>query len=128
MDTIDTINLNRYALSEPTHAGLQQKIRDAEEPDNPLLIRQYLDLDLPITETGLTGQRQRLVSQCRLLIETIADECLPPHWRCHCLDHIYLPLFALARLADCSQSIQQVRALNHELRVISHYLQPGLRA
>ncbi|MGB3619823.1 MAG: hypothetical protein WBA20_00580 [Ketobacter sp.] len=72
--------------------------------------------------------REQLVAQFQLLMDTIADECLPPHWRCQCLDHVHIPLLALRRLADCRHSRAQVICFFHELRVTSHYFQSSLRA
>lgn len=120
--------MKRRSLVVSTYGDLSQKIRCAEEPDNPMLIRQYLDMQAHLPKCSLAARRNHFLSQFQLLIETMADECLPPQWRCQCLDHIHVPLLALARLADCQRSKRQVRALTHELRVISHYLQPGLMA
>ena len=71
-------------------------------------------------------QRQILLNQFQLLLDTMADESLPVHWRNQCLNHINKPLLGLQRLADCKQSTQQVNSLFYELRVMSYYLQPGL--
>ena len=124
---MDVEKLRSLSLN-PKHKVLGQKIRHAETPDNPTLIRQFLDLRPHQTQKTAVVHRQHLVSQFYLLMETIADECLPPYWRRQCLDHIHQPLFALQRLAHCSQSKQQVQLLGHELRLISHYLQAGLSA
>ena len=96
------------------------------EPDNPQLITQFLNFKLNVSTPNKAFYREQLLAQFQLLIDTIADELLPAHWRRHCLDNIYRPLHALHRLADGTQSKQQVLALTHELRVISHYLQDGL--
>jgi hypothetical protein len=105
---------------------LSQKIRFAMEPNNPLLINQFLNFKLNVSTPNKVFYREQLLAQFQLLIDTIADELLPAHWRRQCLDNIYRPLHALHRIADGTQSKQQVLALTHELRVISHYFQDGL--
>lgn len=72
---------------------LHQKIRRAAEPDNPKLIHQFLNYRLVATMMDREAYREQLVSQFQLLLETIADECLPAHWRCQCLDNIYRPIY-----------------------------------
>ena len=96
------------------------------EPDNPLLINQFLNFKLDVITPNKVLYREQLLAQFQLLIDTIADELLPAHWRRQCLDNIYRPLQALQRIADSAHNQQQVLTLTHELRVISHYLQAGL--
>lgn len=96
------------------------------EPDNPLLINQFLNFKLDASTPNKMFYREQLLAQFQLLIDTIADELLPSHWRRQCLDNIYRPLHALQRIADSSLHQQQVLTLTHELRIISYYLQSGL--
>lgn len=112
----------------PQYIDLHQKIRNAIEPHNPALIREFLSVPPVQTLKSKFLHREYLSAQFQLLIETMADEYLPPHWRCLCLDNIHKPLLALKRLADCEHSKRQVQLLFHELRVTSHYLQPSLQA
>lgn len=105
---------------------LHQKIRNAIEPDNPGLIKTFL-LPAPLgTISSKVLLREYLTAQFQLLMETIADDYLPTHWRSQCLDHIHIPLLALNRLVDCEHSKEQVLLLFQELRITSHYLQPSL--
>lgn len=105
---------------------LQRKIRKAEEPNNPALIADYLCLEGDCNADSVQQKRKRYLKQYNLLLDTIADECIPSHWRCTCLDHIYHPLLALKRLAKCNISKRQVRSLFYELNVTGQYLQPSL--
>lgn len=106
--------------------SLYQKIRQATEPNNPDLIKQFLDLSLEQVPNSIEDQRNCMLNQYQLLIDTLADEYLPAHWRTQCLDHIYIPLFGLQQLADTNQAQQSVRKLFHELRVTCNYVQAGL--
>ena len=124
---MNSLSLNT-STTFSTYLSLRQKIRNAEEPDNPGLIRQFLDLPPTTNQNTKAVYCAHLLAQFQLLLDTLADECLPPHWRCQCLDHIYIPLFSLQCMAECKQSKRQVLSLIHELRVTSHYLQPGLLA
>ena len=121
------MNAHTTSTEKNAYARLSRVIRFAEQPDNAELIHLYLSFP-SIDGTTITKQREHLHSQFKLLIETVADELLPAHWRCQCLDCIYIPLFALQRLANCQHSTQGVQGLFNELRVISHYFQPGLSA
>lgn len=110
-------------------SDLKNKIRYALEPDNPNILYQYLSA-LPVdfyryNDKSLAHERNHYIEQFHLLLETFSDDCLPSHWRCLCLDCINKPLFSLANLASCEQSLQQVKALHYELRVISHYFETG---
>lgn len=71
---------------------------------------------------------QCLEDQFRILLDTVADECLPVHWRQLCLDSIYKPLSGLWHLADSESGRTKVRQLFTELRIIGKYLEPGLCA
>ena len=108
--------------------ALEHKIRFALEPDNSIILRQYLDF-LP-TEfcDDIASQRRHFIMQCGLLTETIADELLPSHWRRQCLDHFYLPLGALTRLADNHSSKAQILAISYEMQIVTEYIQAGLVA
>jgi hypothetical protein len=118
--------INHHTTLLMSLCTLSQKIRFAMEPDNPVLINQFLNFKLNASTPSKVFYREQLLAQFQLLIDTIADELLPAHWRRQCLDNIYRPLHALQRIADSSHSQQQVLTLTHELRIISHYLQPGL--
>lgn len=105
---------------------LRRKIRNAEEPDNPALIQQWIGMESAPCGSPSEHRRRICISQFNLLLEVIADDCLPVHWRNACLDNINRPLYTLQHLADDYQSEAKVRHLFYELRVISHYFQNAL--
>ncbi len=106
--------------------ALRYKIRHATEPDNPALIRQWLELDSCPSYFQLEDQRAHFEQQFRLLLETIADELLPGNWRRACLDQIHKPLTALAELAFCQPSVQHLNVLYDELRLTCAYVSASL--
>lgn len=108
-------------------ASSDDKIRFALEPNNTKLIAEYI-AEYECVNLTKNDRRQHLEQQFRILLETVADECLPVHWRQLCLDSIYKPLSGLWRIADTENSRTQVRYLFTELRVIGQYLEPGLSA
>lgn len=119
--------LRVYAESTSAdYQRLYRKIRSAEDPDNPALILLFLELSLSLADNTVADKRRCLKVQFQLLLDTLADEHLPSHWRCQCLDNIYRPLRELQRIACCRESKQQVRLLMYELRIISCYFQAGL--
>ncbi|MBV1915517.1 MAG: hypothetical protein KUG72_09025 [Pseudomonadales bacterium] len=113
------------ASAVSVYEELCRKIRNAEAPDSPHLIQQFLS-EQPRLGLNKAVYRTHLESQFQLLLETLSDEYLPAHWRCQCLDYIYVPLKELHRLVNDKQSEQQVLFLARELRVISHYVKDGL--
>lgn len=106
--------------------SLQDKIRFALEPENPGLLSEYLSHHAVRNDMTKTKHQQVLEEQFRLLLDTMADECLPVHWRQQCLDHIYMPLSALWRISDTEKNRTQVRQLFSELRIIGNYFTAGL--
>ena len=118
---------NTHICGHIEHSYLHQKIRSAAEPNNPKIIDDFLSLRAFETMHSTIQRREYLSTQFQLLLETIADECLPPHWRCLCLNRIHYPILALQQMADCVHSKRQVRLLMHELRMTSHFLQAGLQ-
>lgn len=94
------------AVAAWERAGLQ--VRLCVDPDEPLLIERYLDLErvLQRRETGSCDDSRwdqrwdwAWRSAC-LLMETASDAALPMHWRWLCLDHVHRPLHTLSTLAD----------------------------
>lgn len=127
-----TLSVASHAISvtqvrRPNNLG--NKIRWGEEPDNPLLISNWLkekarDQVQPVSVEAL---RTHYESQFKLLLETVMDELIPAHWRCICLDHIHKPLQSLWQISDSSQSEDQLHRLRHELAMQSHYVRYSLR-
>lgn len=100
-------------------------VRNASRPDHPQLIHTYLSCRAADSDS-LLNKRRVLLAQFELLLDTVADVCLPIHWRVQCLDSIHIPLFALRQLVNCNASARQVLALQDELRVTSFYFEPTL--
>jgi hypothetical protein len=101
---------------------LRTKIRYAEEPNNPALITDWLLLDQCNDNDSVTKQRQHHEEHFCLLLETIADELLPGHWRCTCLDNINRPLIALKKLSDSDKCLLELNELFYELYITSNYV------
>lgn len=104
--------------------NLNHVVRWGSSPNHPCLLEEWLELTTPDHQAELMQSRNQLLNQYQVLPEALADECVPLHWRQLCLNNIYRPLLALEQLADCQVSHAQVRALYHELRVISDYAFP----
>lgn len=116
-----------YPVRSSELARIRHKIRRGEEPDNPLLITHWLAEENRGLEPLRAELRQRYESQFTLLLETVVDELVPAHWRCLCLDNIYLPLQSLKQISDSVQSDNQIHRLLRELSLHSHYVRHSLR-
>ena len=109
-------------------AQLRQKIRWGVEPDNPALIRRWLELEnCEAGDTSLAWQRQCHEHQFALLLETVVDELVIAHWRCLCLDNIYRPLQALKKISDGVSSDMRIQHLVRELAIQTRYVRHSLR-
>jgi len=104
---------------------LATKIRSGSDPDNPMLIKIWLEhyqmADLPIEQFRAIHHQQ-----FSLLLETVIDELVPNHWRKTCLDHIYLPLSSLRKLVTDEQSQAQLNSLFNELVICTSYVEKSL--
>lgn len=102
-------------------------IRSAHEPDNPSLLQEYLADGERIASKRDVDERDIYSEEFRLLLDTVSDLCLPQHWRSLCLDYIYRPLNALNTLSQGNAlAKKQVRAMEYELSIISHYFSADL--
>lgn len=123
-------------------ARLRDKIRWGKEPNNPSLIafwlaqengaheQQWQQGEQAASEQGkasLLWRRQCYENQFTLLLETLVDELVAPHWRCLCLDNIYRPLQALKQISDTTHSEYQIQRLVRELAIQSRYVRHSLR-
>lgn len=115
-----------FPSNDPAINALRRKVRHGSEANHPELVRIWLDAeDAHLTEHS---PEQRWQLQCaifKLLLDTFADDLVPSHWRCLCLDHLYLPLGELSRRANSGTQQQQLRELRHEMRVTSQYFNPA---
>jgi hypothetical protein len=48
----------------------------------------------------MNERRQHIQWQSRLLLDTVMDELIPSHWRCHCLNNIYSLISSFKKLAS----------------------------
>ena len=91
---------------------LERRVRLALNPNEPRLLSTYLAL---CREFDSFDTHARAFD---LLVETIEDPGLPRHWRCLCLDHLYLALDALsARARSVSEHERRRRAANRMARL-----------
>ena len=104
---------------------LRDKIRHGTEPDNPLIIKLWLD-HYDQDYLSIEKSRERLTHQFNLLLETVLDDLVPVHWRRTCLDNIYIPLSSLKKLANDPSSEQHIQSLFTELAVSTRYVEKSL--
>ena len=109
----------------PSLRVLRNKIRYGTEPDNPTLIRLWFSLDAP-NPNCVFQIRRHFEAQFRLLLETVADELIPAHWRWLCLDNIYKPLCSLQKISDDEESELQLKRLFNELSITARYVEHSL--
>jgi hypothetical protein len=115
----------------PTHPALECwrwlafKIACGLAPDSPELLDRYLQAGAQLLEMGLIDARELAEQSLNLLYHSACDELLPWHWRCCCLDKIYLPLEALQGLAVHDQG-QQQRLRSLRARLARTELRPSL--
>ncbi len=106
---------------------LRDKIRFGTEPDNPALIRLWFSLDSPNPyQSSISQLRQHHEEQFKLLLETVADELIPAHWRCLCLDNIYKPLCSLQKISNDEESELRLKRLFNELSITTRYVEHSL--
>ena len=104
---------------------LKKNIRMGTMPNSPLILKNYLEIPAKANST-LVEKRAHYEEKFRLLIDTIADDCVVGHWRCLCLDHINMPLRTLQSLSNTPNSRRYVTGLYTELRAISNYFQVSM--
>lgn len=116
-------------LIEPTISMINQplvnKIRFGTEPDNPLLIKLWLE-QMPSQDLAVSQLREGYCQQFYILLEAVLDELVPRHWRRTCLDNIYLPLSSLKKLSTNSSSERQIQQLLNELTILTKYVEKSL--
>jgi len=100
---------------------LEQTIQAGQCADSPEVLYQYLKLTedyaerLSITDAAILHQRV-----FNVLLDTVCDSKLAPHWRQTCLDKMYLPLSMLKRLIVTYQDARAYFKMEHKLRTLSH--------
>ena len=102
------------------------KVRHALEPQNPDVIRQYLCAVPRSVLRGESEETEYLTAQFALLLETVADDALPMHWRRSCLDQAYRPLLGLRALPRSWRRESEVRMLVQQLRSAGRTFQSSM--
>lgn len=107
---------------------LKDKIRYAKEPDNPMLISLWFSVEESHRDIGNEDEdlQHHYQRQFYLLLEAVADELNPAHWRRVCLDNIYKPICSLQRIAKNEISQKQVKKLLQELTATCQYFEHSL--
>ncbi|OUS26943.1 hypothetical protein A9Q99_17170 [Gammaproteobacteria bacterium 45_16_T64] len=108
---------------------LRGKVREGTEPENPLLIALWLNMENEgenESSLSIVTRREMYVAQFQLLLDVVVDDLVPGHWRRLCLDHIYQPLSSLKKISDGEHSEQKIRKLLQELAVSCRYIEHGL--
>lgn len=112
--------------STPFSQQLRDKIRHAQEPDNPTLLMTWFNLEeSECARCSQDQQWRRYKSSVELLLETFSDELNPAHWRALCLDNLVRPLGCLQRLVKDEQQTLELRCLLQEVSTLSHYFCPS---
>ncbi|BAN46752.1 hypothetical protein [Metapseudomonas resinovorans] len=91
------------------------RIRCALAPDDPWLLERFVSLSSQHFRHGRAPAWRAQEVVFRLLLDTAADQALPWHWRCLCLDHAYRPLWALRSLATDTSSRKRLQGLQRRL-------------
>ena len=120
------MNFSYFTIQTTAINSIRQKVRYAEDEDNPQLLSFWLmaeqtlftGSDLHVDDAARWHMYQ---GQFRLLLDAICDNLLPEHWRQLCLDNIYRPLTDLSRISECEASKGRLRRLWLELNVTSQY-------
>jgi hypothetical protein len=120
------LNSSYFTIQTTAINSIRQKVRYAEDEDNPQLLSFWLMAE----QTLLSGsdlnqddaERWNMYQgQFRLLLDAVCDNLLPEHWRKLCLDNIYRPLTELSRISECDASKDRLRHMWLELNVTSQY-------
>jgi len=120
------LNFIYFNIQTTAINSIRQKVRYAEDEDNPDLLSFWLMAE----QTLFTGSNsfsdedarwQLYQGQFRLLLDAICDNLLPEHWRLLCLDNIYRPLTELNRISQCENTKERLRRLWLELNITSQY-------
>lgn len=96
-------------------------VRHGHFPDHPNLVSRYLRLGAEHVKAHSDARWCFHLHRFNTLLDTICDTNVPLHWRCLCLNSIYLPLHTMERLAESGERKKQIHRLRYELRVLSNY-------
>ncbi|MCL2913898.1 hypothetical protein L2725_08835 [Shewanella corallii] len=117
---------SQFQHQDPAINALREKVRYATEEDNPGLVLLWLSAEETSLNNDMEAARVLFQAQYQLLLDTLADDLNPPHWRLWCLDNIYRPLQGLSRLASTARQQAHLRNLLVELRLTTQYCRTAL--
>ncbi|WP_305857168.1 hypothetical protein [Balneatrix alpica] len=101
------------------------RIRFAEQPNNPQLFKDYLQLGEQLRQQPGCQSWQLYEAETLLLMEAAIDLCLPNYWRAQCLDWVAKPLLRLAANSSQPDEHQAFIRLQHQVSRLSHYFCPA---
>lgn len=117
---------SQFQHQDPAINALREKVRYATEEDNPGLVLLWLSAEETSLNNDIDAARALFQAQYQLLLDTLADDLIPSHWRLWCLDNIYRPLQGLSRLAGTAKQQAHLRSLLVELRLTTQYCRTAL--
>ncbi len=121
-----TLNFTYFAIQTTAINNIRQKVRYAEDENNPQLLTFWLMAEHALfTGSSMNNNDEArwlmYQGQFRLLLDVICDNLISQHWRELCLDNIYRPLTELNRISQCDATKKRLRHLWLELNITSQY-------
>lgn len=117
------LSSGQFANFDRDIESLREIIRSGRFPQHPELVHLWFEEEGKRIPACHARRWEAFVAQFHLLLDAYADVLTPAEWRQNCLNHIYLPLVELERLASTPSARRAYHALLEELRVISHYFE-----
>ncbi|MEW6992685.1 hypothetical protein AADZ84_00225 [Colwelliaceae bacterium MEBiC 14330] len=120
------MNFTYFAIQTTAINNIRQKVRYAEDENNPQLLTFWLMAEHALfTGSSMNNNDEArwlmYQGQFRLLLDVICDNLISQHWRELCLDNIYRPLTELNRISQCDATKKRLRHLWLELNITSQY-------
>lgn len=120
------MNFTYFAIQTTAINNIRQKVRYAEDENNPQLLTFWLMAEHALfTGSSMSNNDEArwlmYQGQFRLLLDVICDNLISQHWRELCLDNIYRPLTELNRISQCDATKKRLRHLWLELNITSQY-------
>ena len=101
---------------------LEQTIQGGQCADSPKVLDHYLNLTEEYAERlNISDATQLYKRVFNVLLDTVCDTSVVPHWRQTCLNKVYLPLMHLKNLIVTYQDARNYFKMEHSLRILSHY-------
>ena len=101
---------------------LRQQVRYGEQPDNPALLDRWLVLEELVFPRVCSCVKRRVYRrEYDLMLEAMADELVPLHWRQLVLDRMHHPLNGLSAIASKPHQRKSVNRLRWQMNTIASY-------